>query len=153
MKKIKAMLIEEILFLIFVIITGLMCMEYATGDSVFFSMKWLSILIVTGKGIEAFLDHTILRKVDLTKRIERFLRMLVCFVVINAAYFSIIYYRFFRDADIVLLSVLAIFSSMLAFLHLFISTKTDKVLNYYDTQPKDMIFHCFEPIDDDDEEQ
>ena len=150
--KIKAMLIEEILVLIFNIFSGLFLNEYETESMVLISMVIFSAFVVIGKIIEIVMDYTVFRKIDRRRRLNRILRFAACFVLISAAYFGVFCFKFFHGATYGALIMFAVLGLGLALIHLVISSFIDRTVDHISELPKDYIFHCFTPVEDEDEE-
>ena len=131
MTKIKALLIEEIIFVIFLIITGLCTMDYASDGAILFIMKILCICVVIGKAAEAVLDNTVCKNFSKDSRAGRVMRMMSCFVVISVCYFVFLNICFTFTKNSFMLIMFSLMSMILSFFHLFLSSFLDRTLDYY----------------------
>lgn len=150
MERIKALLIEEIIFVVFMIITGLVCMNSINvKDEVLLAMIFLGVFVAVGKAVEMIVDDTLCRGYESKGFLRKILRMLICFVLISLCCFSILFVIFINEPLGYLTVFFYVISASFTISHLFISTTIDKTINCLDYQDDDSIFETGPDSSDD----
>lgn len=134
MNRIKALLIEETIMVIFIIFTAFcMSKHISIGNEILAIMLIMGVLIAVGKSIETIIDCTFFKNANQMEASTKFKRMLICFLLSLAAFFAIFCFFFNILSNSTLIILYSIISFGLAAIHLWISNAIDKLLHICDT--------------------
>lgn len=129
MERFKALLIEEIVIIIFMIMTGVACMGVIPANKeVLTVMLYMGAFAAIGKTVEALVDHTLCKGYEKKGRLRKFLRMLICFVLISIACFSVFFASFITEPFRFLTILFLTISAMFAVTHLILSSIIDRMI-------------------------
>ena len=129
MERFKALLIEEIVIIIFMIMTGVACMGVIPANNeVLTVMLYMGAFAAIGKTVEALADHTLCKGYEKKGRLRKFLRMLICFVLISIACFSVVFASFITEPFGFLTVLFLTISAMFAVTHLILSSIIDRMI-------------------------
>ncbi len=135
MLRIKALLIEEIIMVLFMIYSGILMSDYInTGNEILWCMLIFGIMIAIGKSIEAIVDHTVCKKRKNTGLFARFIRTFICLLLSSTVFFVIFSFCFEIVLNNALIIIFAIISILSAIMHLAVSRTIDKTLGLYKNQ-------------------
>ena len=135
MVRIKALLIEEIIMVLFMIYSGVLMSDYInTGNEILWSMLIFGIMIAFGKSIEAIVDHTICKSKTNNNLYTKLIRPIVCILFSSLVFFVLFCFYFQILPNRVLTFIYAVISISFAAMHLAISRIIDKVLGLYNKQ-------------------
>lgn len=135
MVRIKALLIEEIIMVLFMIYSGILMSDYIdTGNEILWCMLIFGIMIAFGKSIEAIVDHTVCKKCKNTGLFARFIRTSICLLLSSIVFFVIFSFCFEIVLNNALIILFAIISILSAIMHLAVSRTIDKTLGLYKNQ-------------------
>lgn len=131
MRRIKVLLIEEIILIVYLIIFGLnFHLEERPDGFMYDVILVFSSLAILGNVIEAIVDQTISRSIRKGKNVRKIIRYLLCFFLLIGAFYSVFYLRFLFDINSVTSIMFLLLSSCGSFVHLIISHIIYKVVNH-----------------------